>query len=58
LKQIDLIGDLPEEEQQALGAAACPEGTACPTGGSMPRGSSMSRGSSIPRRSGIKGLSI
>jgi hypothetical protein len=48
LKQIDLIGDLPEEEQQAMGAAACPEGTACPTGSSMPEGAACPGGAAFP----------
>jgi len=32
LKQIDLIGDFAEEEQQSLGAAACPDGNSMPGG--------------------------
>jgi hypothetical protein len=52
LKQIGLIGDLPQGEQQALGTAACPRGS------SMPGVAAKLGWIIMPRGSGIKALYI
>ncbi len=54
MKHIGLVGDLPEEEQQSLWAAACPDGNSMPGGAACPEGAAKLGGSSMPRGSGIK----